>query len=313
MKQIILIIKPFLDRNNLVKVIEKNINTYYTYFFIASISIVLSILTFSIVLAASISDSFINETYIGGKVGQETSGVVGVNGTAPFGGITIAPCYTPNVQWNFVDTTIVRDVSSTSSSSTVQKDVYCDGSTVTTDSNCILWTHGATAPSTVCIATNSNVYENLLWRGGDIESLLTWATSSNQTTLITGGDIGGTHTTNTGGLNNYSITGNNWLERYYTSTPGTYPAMDACKALGLGWRMPNILEFDGIRDMTTGVAPYTKLPNLNNTHWSSSEDLTDTGGEGYGAWTLSLGVGNIGDGNGFNKAFALYVRCVRGY
>ena len=300
-------IKSFLNRDILAKVIGKNRNIHYTYFFTVSISIVLSVLTFSIVLAASVSDSFVNETYIAGKVGQETTGVVGVSGTAPFGGITIAPCYTPNVQWNFVDTTTVRDVSSTSSASTIQKDVYCDGSTVTTDSNCILWTHSAVVPGTVCIATNSNVYENLLWRGGDVASLEQWAISTNQSTSIAGGDIGGTHTTNTVGLNDLSITGENWLERYYTSIPDTYPAMDACKALGLGWRMPNILELDGIRDVTTGVAPYTKLPNLNNTHWSSS-NIHD-----QFAWSISFALGQVGESMGANKAFALYVRCARGY
>ena len=118
-----------------IKKTSTNIGFFYKYIFLAIFGIFFLSATVSFVLAASVSDSFTTEANISGGVGRETTNVVGVNGTAPFGGLTIAPCYSPVSPWTLVgtDPTInVRDVSSTYSTF-IHKDIYCD--TV----NCILW------------------------------------------------------------------------------------------------------------------------------------------------------------------------------
>ena len=82
--------------------------------------------------------------------------------------------------------------------------------------------------------------------------------------------------------------------------------MDACKALGLGWRLPNILELDSIRDQAKGSAPYSRLPNVGSNYYWSSTEASST----Y-AWPLYFNNGNAF--YGANKSSANYVRCVRGY
>ncbi|MGD0576648.1 MAG: DUF1566 domain-containing protein [Candidatus Staskawiczbacteria bacterium] len=241
---------------------------------------------------------------------QETTRVVGSNGTLPFGGITLAPCYAAVSGWVKCAAGVsVRDITG-AYNNYVTKDIYCDGTgacTSTTDNgNCILYTSGATPTATECIATDTNVYANLLWKKADTSTSKTWANTANNSISISGGDIGGTHTTNTAGNNNQSIGGYNWLERNYTSTNGTapyYPAMDACKALGLGWRLPNILELDSIRE---NASPYTHLPNITaGYYWSSSENSSSS------AWNLYFGNGVANGSSG--KSASYYVRCVRGY
>lgn len=253
--------------------------------------------TVAVVIATTVSDTYSDET----KIGTGTTGVV-INS-----GITLAPCYAPSPSWTLVGTspsTVVRDLSVTANSTTyINKDIYCD------NTNCILWTAGATAPGTVCIATNSDVYANVLWRKADIATTKAWANTANSTVAITGGDIGGTHSTNKAGTGSTTITGYKWLERYYTSANGTppyYPAMDACKALGLGWRLPTILELDSIRDQTASSGVYSRLPAIvAYLYWSSSE------GSATNPFYLYFGSGDV---DAFiAKSGASYVRCVRGY
>jgi hypothetical protein len=229
---------------------------------------------------------------------NETTQVVGVSSTAPFGGITLAPCYVPTPAWTFVATTYVRDLSA-NSTTYIYKDIYCDST------NCILWTNNYTAPGTVCIATDTHVYDNILWAKTDAGTKA-WASGTYLTNSIAGGDIGGAMPTNTAGSGSTSIGGYNWLERYYTSPVGSYPAMDACKALGLGWRLPTILELDSIRDQSPAAGTiYSRLPNIvPSTYWSSSEYSATY------AWVLSF---NNGTASNFAKSSAVYVRCVRGY
>ncbi|MCX6719774.1 MAG: DUF1566 domain-containing protein, partial [Candidatus Staskawiczbacteria bacterium] len=252
---------------------------------------------FDYIVDPSVGSSFSNETKIG----------AGTTGVALNGGVTIAPCYAPNPSWTLVGTspsTVVRDLSVTANSTTyINKDIYCDSI------NCILWTAGATAPGTVCISTDANVYSNLLWSKTDTSATKAWANTANSTVSIAGGDIGGTHATNKVGSGSTSIGTYKWLERYYTSTNGTapyYPAMDACKLKGLGWRLPTILELDSIRDQTASGGIYSRLPGMTaNDYWSSS---------GYSA-TSPFGLyfysGNVDAYSA--KSTANYVRCVRGY
>lgn len=308
---------------NLKKYFQKDIGqskgNHYKHISLALIVIV-SVMAFaSIVLAASVSKTFTTEADISGGVGRETTNVVGVNGTAPFGGIKIAPCYSPVSPWLLVGTsptTMVRNLSVTANATTyIAKDIYCD--TV----RCILWTPAPAAPpsGTICIATNPNVYPQtvlgygLLWRMTDSGSKA-WAASyaPYYNTLLSGyntKDIGGTHTANKAGSGNTTITNYKWLERFYTSPVGSYPAMDTCKALGLGWRLPNILELDSIRDSTpTGGGVYSRLPGI-----VASDDYVSASELGA---LYSLGMyfssGTVAGGN-YGKYFGHNVRCVRGY
>lgn len=236
-----------------------------------------------------VSDTFTDET----KIGKGTA-LVEISTTT--GQVTLAPCYVANPSWTKVADTIVRDITTTSNAlATTSKDIYCD------NYNCILVTDEWVPPSTVCIATNPNVYGNILWSKTD-SGYARWGTS----TYIYGDDIGGIHPSDLrAGASNAFIGAKKWLERYYESAPGTYPAMDACKAKGSGWRLPTILELDSIRDQAKGTAPYTRLPNiLSSYYWSSSEYSASD------AYILDFGTGNV---NIPDKAFSQRVRCVRGY
>ena len=238
------------------------------------------------------SDAFTDETYIG-------KGTSRVEIATTTGQVTIAKCYSPNPNWYWSTTTTVRDISViNNANATTTKTIYCD------DYNCILWTDEAAAPGTVCIATDSNVYANLLWSKTDAgaPTTYTWADSYFS---ISGGDIGGTHSADLrAGTGNTLIGARNWLERYYTSAAGTFDAMDACKAKGSGWRLPNILELDSIRDQAKGSAPYSRLPGIQSGYyWSSTEYASD------GAWPLHFSDGSV---SGSGKTTDNYVRCVRG-
>ena len=259
----------------------------------------------------TIGDSFSDETKIG----------AGTTKVAISSGIKLAPCYTPTPSWTQVvvtdhnpaqcatNSTYVRDLSVTANSTTyICKDIYCD------DTVCILWPAGAAAPGTVCIATNTSVYPQtdlgygLLWSKTNIATTKAWANTANSTISIAGGDIGGTHATNKAGNNSVSIGGYKWLERYYTSTNGTapyYPAMDACKAKGLGWRLPTILELDSIRDSTALSGVYSRLPGMSGDYWSSSESSATF------PFYFNFGSGDVS--GGLAKSYALTIRCVRGY
>jgi hypothetical protein len=273
---------------------------------LALIAVIIIGATMAIIYAATVSDTFSNETKIGGGM----SGGVNANATTQVtlnSGVTIQPCYTPSPSWTLVGTTpstVVRDLSVTANSTTyINKDIYCD------DTNCILWTAGAAAPGTVCIATNANVYPQtdlgygLLWSKTDIATTQTWADSNFS---ISGGDIGGTHTTNKAGTGSTTITGYKWLARYYTTASGTFNAMDACKAKGLGWRLPTILELDSIRDQTASSGVYSRLPNMVAYYYWSSSEYSSTN-----PFNLYFFNGNVYTNDA--KSGAYYVRCVRGY
>lgn len=236
----------------------------------------------------SVSDTFSDETKLG-------TGTTKVN--LGSGQITLATCYSPNPSWSKIADTTVRDISNLTSSVTIAKDIYCD------NDNCLLWTDGAAAPTTVCVATNSDVYGNILWSKADSSTGSTWS-DSNFSILM--GDIGGTHASSlTVGSGATNVGSKNWLERFYTNTAGMFNAMDFCKTKGLGWRLPNILELDSIRDQAKGSSPYTRLPNIvGNGYWSSSE------GNSAGAYYLYFNDGGV---NGDNKSGGGYVRCVRAY
>ena len=234
-----------------------------------------------------VADSFDDETKIG-------KGTDGVNVDTAAGQVKLPECYTASTSWSKIADTNVRDITA-DYNVTVAKDIYCD------DNNCILYTDGQIPPAVVCIATNSNVYANLLWRKTDISGTKPWGPG----TSISGGDIGGTHGNINVGNDPDNVNGKNWLERYYSSSAGTYTAQDECKALGSGWRLPNILELDSIRDQAKGTDPYTYMPGIiSNSYWSSSE-LSST--SAYNLYFVNGSVINYG------KSISLYVRCVRGY
>ena len=241
----------------------------------------------------SVSDTFTDETKIG-------KGTEKVDIATTTGQVKLAECYSPSPSWDWSTTTIVRDISNLGNAlATTTKKIFCDAS------NCILLPDSAATPTAaVCIATDSNVYANLLWSKTDAgaPTTYTWADSYFS---ISGGDIGGTHSADLrAGTGNTLIGARNWLERYYTSAAGTFDAMDACKAKGSGWRLPNILELDSIRDQAKGSAPYSRLPGIQSLYyWSSTEyDSAD-------AWILSFADGSVST---FGKTNIYYVRCVRG-
>lgn len=240
----------------------------------------------AVVYALTVTDTFSDET----KIGAGTTKVAIAGGQAK-----LAECYLPSPSWTKIADTIVRDISSLSSSATVAKDIYCD------DNNCVLWTDGAAAPTTACIATDSNVYGNLLWSKTDDSTGSTWSDSNFS---ISSGDIGGTHPSSlTIGNGSADASSKNWLNNYYTNTPGMFNAMDTCKAKGSGWRLPNILELDSIRYQAKGSSPVTGLPNIvAASYWSSSEYSST-----YPYYMIfSNGIVNVS-----NKSNAYYVRCVR--
>ena len=204
-------------------------------------------------------------------------------------------CYSPNPSWIKVADTTVRDIMSTHSA-TVNKDIYCD------DYNCLLWADEAAAPATVCAATDSNVYANILWAKTDVDGTKRWTSSD---FAIGEDDIGGTHPSGlTAGSSGKSVENKNWLAIDYASSVGTFNAQDACKALGSGWRLPTILELDSIRDQTKDSSSYSQLPNIRaSNYWSSSEaDIAS-------AYFLTF---NLGDIYTSDKSSNLYVRCVKG-
>ena len=238
-----------------------------------------------------VSDTFTDETYVG-------KGTEKVEIDTSTGQVKLAECYSPDPDWNWSTTTIVRDISVIDNSdATTTKTIYCD------DYNCILYTYGMATPTTVCIATDPNVYGNILWSKTDVSGTKTWADSSFS---ISGDDIGGTHPSNLQcGDENETIGAKHWLERYYESPAGTFDAMDACKAKGSGWRLPTILELDSIRDQAKGFSPYSRLPNIAaHYYWSSTEYSSDC------AYRL-----NFGDGQVYysSKTYNYYVHCVRGW
>ncbi len=241
---------------------------------------------FDYIVDPTVSDSFSDETKIG----------AGTTYVQLSSGVLIQPCYVPNPSWTKIADTLVRDIAG-AYNSTIAKDIYCD------DSNCILWTDGAEAPGTVCIATDANVYANILWSKTDVSGTQTWSDTNFD---LYGGDIGGTHSTIGVGNGNTAVGTKNWLERYYSnSASGTFNAMDACKAKGIGWRLPTIVELDSIRDQAKGSSPYSRLPNIVAIgYWSSSEYSTTN------AYSLYFGSGNVLN---LAKSSSYYVRCVRGY
>jgi len=277
----------------LLKNIGKNKGSHYKYFLLALVAVMVAASIASIVLASSVSDSFSDET----KIGKGTA-IVNINTTAHT--VTLPACYTASTAWNFVVTTNVRNIAG-AYNATVDKDIYCD------DLNCVLWTYSAghdtpAIPATVCIATNANVYGNILWEVGNTSSSKTWGPASG----ISGGDLQGQMPSPLGvGAGNSAVGGASILARYYTSAVGTYLAMDACKGKGSGWRLPTILELDSIRDQAKGGAPYSRLPGIvSNLYWSSTE-FSSTG-----AWRLYFSYGDADYGT---KSNGYYVRCVRGY
>ena len=238
----------------------------------------------------SISDTFTDETYVG-------KGTEKVEIATTTGQVKLAECYSPDPDWNWSTTTIVRDISVIDNSdATTTKTIYCD------DYNCILYTYGMATPTTVCIATDSNVYGNILWSKTDSGSK-SWADSNFS---ISGDDIGGTHPSNLQcGDENKTIGAENWLEIYYATTTGTFDAMDVCKAKGSGWRLPTILELDSIRDQAKGSSPYSRLPNiLASYYWSSTEYSSNY------AYRLYFSGGQVVYSG---KTYSYYVRCVREY
>jgi hypothetical protein len=208
--------------------------------------------------------------------------------------VKLGECYAPNPAWAKIADTTVRDISSLLATATVDKDIYCD------NDNCLLWTDEAEAPTTVCVATDPNVYGNILWAKTD-SGITTWADSNFS---LFGFDIGGTHPSGLKvGNNSADVSSKNYLERNYSNTQGMFNAMDLCKAKGSGWRLPNILELDSIRDQAKGSAPYTRLPSMASAnYWSSSENSSTN------AYNLNFNNGNV---NSYNKSNSYYVRCVR--
>lgn len=256
------------------------------------VAIIIAATAFLIIVEASpdsVSDTFSNETKI-------TKGTDRVNVATTTGQVTLAECYSPSSSWSYNTTTIVRNIASLSSTATTSKDIYCD------NVNCILWTAGAAAPTTVCIAQDANVYGNILWEKGDSSASITWADSNFS---ISGGDVGGTHASGLkAGNGSTDISNKNWLERYYATTTGMFNAQDLCKAKGSGWRLPNLLELDSIRDQAKGSSPYSRLPGIvTSYYWSSSENPASN------AYNLRFYNGNVYYTTKSNTA---YVRCVRG-
>jgi hypothetical protein len=239
-----------------------------------------------------ISDSFTDESKIG-------RGTKIVNVSTSTGQVSLPTCYYANPYWTKIADTIVRDISTTSASATTAKDIYCD------DSNCILYTDGLVPPNPVCVATDPNVYANILWARYDSGTSIVWASGTAASTLISGGDVGGSHPADLlVGNNNINVGGKNWLERYYESPSGTFPAMDKCKAKGSGWRLPTILEWDSVRDQAKGTSPYTRLPNITGSYWSSTEYSASI------VSSISFSDGTVGSSG---KSNYLTVRCVRDY
>ncbi len=202
-----------------------------------------------------------------GSYVRERSADLSKNGNWPSSTSTLdtqikgSPCYSsysPSPSWSKVADTLVRDIDNLGdSAATVDKDIYCD------DYNCILWKNNAAPPTTVCIDSDPNVYGNILWDKTDASSGTNWADIDHYSISISGDEIGGTHAPGTIiGVNNWNIGNKNWLARDHGEGSSAYPAMQACINKGAGWRLPNGLELDSIRDQAKGSVPYSRLPNI---------------------------------------------------
>lgn len=228
------------------------------------------------------------------------------------GEIFLARCYQPISEWTFIETTEVRDIEG-KSTDTVTKDIYCDNEA------CILWTHDPEPdPSlkdkpgnSVCIGQDINVYANILWAKED-QVAAKWgdANYNTQITSISGYQIGGIIPAgSTAGSNNNIISGN-FLNRYYNSRvdeDDKFPAMDACKQRGSGWRLPTIIELDSIRDQSKEDTPRTHLPNISSLSYHiylTSSERTEPG-----IFGISAG-GSIAN---LSKDSNRSIRCVRDY
>lgn len=210
--------------------------------------------------------------------------------------VNLDECYFQNPFWTKVTNTVVRDIAGTHTA-TISKDIYCD------DNNCIFWTDRIAIPTTVCVATDNNVYGNILWSKTDEKGTYVYGERG---TPLFGDRIGGTHPVGlTVGKIGTDISNNNWLSMHYSS--GDFPAMVACRAKGEGWRLPTILELDSIRDQGKDSPPHSGLPNISNYYyWSSTESINYRGA--YGAYYLYFYNGVV---LGTSKLSTINVRCVR--
>ena len=239
-----------------------------------------------------VQDTFSDET----KVGKGTEKV---EIDTALGQVSLAECYTANTGWTFHATTNVRDIAG-AYNETVTKDIYCDGTAGVDAEVCILVTSEHIPDPIVCVATDANVYGNILWAVEDNGSAV-WGPAEG----ISGGDVGGYHSAELRAGNGNTLVGNlAWLERYYQSPAGTYLAMDACKARGDGWRLPTIMELDSIRDQGIGSAPYSRLPGIASTGYWSSAEFSATS-----AYCLYFGGGDI---YSYDRGNSRRVRCVSG-
>ena len=241
----------------------------------------------------SINDTFTDETKIASAEKLEIATTTGQ--------VTLAECYSPNSIWTKEADTVVRDISSLSASDAISKDIYCD------DYNCILWTDGVALSSTtaVCIATDSNVYANILWSKTDSGT----ATYGEEGNSLYGDQIGGTHVSGLiVGDYNTNVGNKNWLNRYHST--GTFPTMAVCKSKGPSWRLPNILELDSIRDQAKGSAPYTRAPNFSG---ANSGNLSSSESSATEAYMMDNGNGRLGSINKSSNNNFTRIRCVRDY
>jgi hypothetical protein len=267
------------------KVSSKKFN-FLVLFLVVVIAIILGFL-FVKADPDAIIDSFTDESKI--DEGTEKVLIDTASGT-----VKLAPCYYTNGTWQKIADTVVRDISTSSASATVNKDIYCD------DSNCVLWTdEGGTPPNPLCVATDPNVYGNILWSRANEPSTYTYGPE----TPLSGDQIGGIEPSGYyAGANSRSIGGKTWLSRYYVT--GGFPAMNACRSKGPGWRLPTALELDSIRDMT--VTPKSRLPGIiESAYWSATEYSN------MEAFYLDFFSGYFDSAR--KSLYPLYVRCVRDY
>jgi len=82
-------------------------------------------------------------------------------------------------------------------------------------------------------------------------------------------------------------------------------AVDCCKSLGGGWRLPTIEELLTLVDFTKSD-PSTKLPNHESSYYWSSTILASDPND---AWSIYFGDGLV---SYIDKVGHEYVRCVKG-
>ena len=206
--------------------------------------------------------------------------------------------------------TEVRDVTDISNpDATVEKDIYCgvSGGLKT----CVFWEKGEEIKEKIIPEVEERVYQNLLWMKNDAPDRM-WGGDEDK---IEDRDLVGYYldpdtvvasNERMLGDDNYSVLDSNYSTNNLKEGQDGYPAMDECRALGSGWRLPDIVEFDGIRDMNEGP-PYSKLPNIGRTYWSSTEF------SGLNAWNIYFDEEEMpGEVRGSDKYFEIGVRCVRG-